>query len=59
MPDRPVLRFLAPSTTHASPTCPLEFVDEHRAGFDKGSDAHPPQTLARQQPLGMIPPKQS
>ena len=59
MADKPFFMYFAPGATHAPHHVPTEWSDKYAGQFDDGWDALRERTFARQQELGVSPPRPS
>jgi len=56
-PDRPFFTYLAFGAMHAPHQAPASYLERYRGKFDDGWDAARDRWFARQQELGLLPPK--
>ena len=54
-PDKPLLVYFAPGSTHAPLQAPKAWIDRFKGRFDEGWDKLREETFARQKALGVIP----
>ena len=56
-PDHPFFLYVAPGATHAPHHVSQEWIDKFKGQFDMGWDVYREHTLARQNKLGVVPPR--